>query len=130
MPYYHEKLVSNWGFDQIFEAAKPPPAVDSDVLKHLQPDPAVSGRVQWLRSPRKMPRNQIDPSRSYETNGSPATVPRPISQRTGNDERRINATANAFAQIAVSSGTDSVPQMYQCIPIDYSKWGVVGFDFE
>ena len=129
MPFYHEKLLSNWGYERKFEASKQSPAIDPDVLKQLQPDPNNTGRAQWVRNPRKAPRNHVDTSTSREINGSLAAVSRPISEKTSNGEPRVNAAADAFAQIALPSGIESVPQMYQCIPITYGDWKNSIFDF-
>jgi hypothetical protein len=130
MPFYHEKLASNWGFDRISEVLKPPFAIDPDVLKQLQPDPNSIGRAQWVRNPRKTLRNPVELLGSRETNGSSPSTPRPTSQRNSHDERRIHAATNSFAHIAVSSKPESVPQLYQYVPITYPDWSKLPFNFE
>ncbi len=136
MPYYDKQLLSNWGYDRVFEVGRPPPTMDPDIIKQLRPNATSMGVTQIVTNPRKVFRNQIDESVAFDTNGAFTVVPKYISEKARNSEvqtkeRRLSNAANAFARLALTSTTEDVPKLYEDLLISYGgRKGVADFDFE
>lgn len=134
MPYYDKPLLSNWGYDRVFDVGKPTPIINSEVFKQSRPN--ASGIGEIAPNPRKGYRNQVDESGDFETSGVSAIVPKYISEkaRTTNGhtkERRVSNAADAFARLELTSTLEDVPKAYEDLLISYSgRKGVADFDFE
>lgn len=136
MPYYDKPLLSNWGYDRVFEVGKPSPVMDPEITKQLRPNSTGMGIMQSVSSPRKVFRNQVDDSGDFETDGASTVVPKYISEKTRDSnshtkERRISNAADAFARLELMSTAEDVPKAYGDLLISYSgRKGVADFDFE
>ncbi|KAK4695437.1 hypothetical protein P7C71_g2328, partial [Lecanoromycetidae sp. Uapishka_2] len=136
MPFYDKPLLSNWGYDRVFEIGKPSPIMDPDIVKQLRPNAAGTGALHVSPNPRKVYRNQVDESGDFETNGASTVVPKLIGEKARHSrdrtkERRISNAADAFARLALISTAEDVPRLYEDLTISYSgRKGVADFDFE
>lgn len=130
MPYYHEKLLSAWPSELIFELGKPPAPVDPAIYPYLQP--AELGH--YARNPRKTHRHQVENTRTANT--APAIVaPKFLSEKakeTSNAalRRRVSDAAEALAGTSLDDASkEDVVLKYRNVAIKYSKFGVDDFDF-
>lgn len=137
MPYYHEKLLSAWPSDHVFEVGYMASKVDPDILKSMIPT-SIGYRAA---NPQKTLRNQADRTKIMESNGTIIAAPRFLSEKSrdpGKDQtdgtakgRRISDAVEAFANATLAGSTDAdVPIEYRNVEIKYSKFGVQDFDFQ
>ena len=137
MPYYHEKLLSAWPSDHVFEVGRIPSKIDADILKSMLPT-SIGYRAP---NPRKTLRNQADRTKVVDSNGTTVTAPRFLSEKSREAEsdqsngksngRRISDAVEAFANATLAGSTSAdVPIEYRNVEIKYSKFGVQDFDFQ
>ena len=137
MPYYHEKLLSAWPSDHVFEVGQMAPKIDPDIFKSMVPT-SIGYRAP---NPRKTLRNQVDRTKVLEPNGTAVATPRFLSEKNrepGSDQangktngRRISDVVEAFANATLAGSTSAdVPIEYRNVEIKYSKFGVQDFDFQ
>ena len=137
MPYYHEKLLSAWPSDHVFEVGHMPSKVDAEILKSMLPT-SIGYRAP---NPRKTLRNQADRTKILDANGTTITAPRFLSEKSREPEsdqtsgksngRRISDAVEAFANATLTGSTSAdVPIEYRNVEIKYSKFGVQDFDFQ
>lgn len=148
MPHYRETLLSAWPSDQVFQAGRPPPKIDPDILRTA--NPFIVG--QRAPNPRKYLRNEVDRSRLFHASNNDRTAiaaPKFLSQRLRDEDEieevdineeggcgasRRGDGADGFGNnhMAIGEGikaAEEVPVMYRRVEIKYSKFGVDDFDF-
>ena len=131
MPYYHDKLLSAWGNDRIFEVGKPPSTVDPAILKHMRPNPAGIGHI--APNPRKCWPNQVNDIKVAGANGTSNTAPKLLSEkaREPSSGRRISDATKAVANLVLSNNIKAdVPSYYGMPNIKIGRYGVEDFDFK
>jgi PAB-dependent poly(A)-specific ribonuclease subunit 2 len=137
MPYYHEKLLSAWPSDYVFEVGHMTSKLDPDILKSMAPA-SIGYRAP---NPRKALRNQVDRTKVLEANIKAVVAPKFLSERSRekvSDQtngkstgRRISDAVEAFANATLAGSTNAdVPIEYRNVEIKYSKFGVQDFDFQ
>ena len=137
MPYYHEKLLSAWPSDHVFEVGHIASKTDPDVLKSMVPN-SIGYRAP---NPRKILRNQSDRTKVLDKDGTAIAPPKFLSERSREpgigqtksnvNGRRISDAVEAFANASLAGSTNAdVPIEYRNVEIKYSKFGVQDFDFQ
>ena len=129
MPYYHERLLSAWPSQMVFDVGAPPPQIDPNLV--LQP--AEMGF--YAPNAKRTPRYQVEDTRTSQFGPSMA-APRFLSEKAkgsanANLARRMSGAAEALAGATLASPTDEDPILkYSNVEIKYSRFGVDDFDFQ
>ena len=132
MPYYREQLLSAWSNNLVYEVGDPPSKIDPLILNNLRP-----GELgQWAANPKKVRRNQVEKTRSAETEGVAIAPPKFLSEKA-RDVASVSPNEDAdelqdlLAHSVLGHATKfDVPIFYRNVEIKYSKFGVDDFDFE
>ncbi|KAK9770911.1 putative PAN2-PAN3 deadenylation complex catalytic subunit PAN2 [Seiridium cardinale] len=137
IPFYRETLLSAWPTEAVYEVGAQPPRDDPQFLSTLQ-------RRDWGlygKNTRGLRRNQSEDTRrlqntkefgllnkpkflseqARELQHSPAGTPAP--------EEILNDPLSEITNRALESHKVTVPELYQSIDIQYSKFGIDDFDF-
>ena len=136
MPYYDKPLLSNWGYDRLFEVGRPSPTIDAALLKQARLQATGASQLLVVPNPHKSLRNQIHPFESGDNSGPSILVPKHISDKVKasddqHSERRLSIAADAFARLALTSDPAAIPLQYEDLLISYGGTkGVADFDFE
>lgn len=135
MPFYRDTLASAWPRDAIYEVGAPPPKEDVQLLSSLQ-------RRDWGlygKNVRGLRRNQTENTRSLGKEQNSLKVPKFLSEQargmlhspagTPAPEDLAPEPQLLLTTAALQSHKDEVPEMYQRLEIQYSKFGIDDFDF-
>ena len=134
MPYYREQLLSAWPSTQVYEIGNQRAKVDATILANL----TQTDFGGFAPNPRKMRRNQVEKTRTVESNGTALAAPKFLSEKAreldgdqSNSRRISDAVVESLANASLKGSTKAeVPIMYRNVEIKYSKFGVDDFDFE
>ncbi|KAK9461603.1 ubiquitin carboxyl-terminal hydrolase-domain-containing protein [Lipomyces oligophaga] len=121
MPYYHETLLSVWPDDMVFNVARPPPPIDSEILANMK----TVDFFGYAPFPKHMHR--------YVTDTSPYNV---ILNKTDSKAPLFRSQRDKLQ--AKKGDKDSVPnqntvdpvESFKKVEIQYSRFGVDDFDFK
>lgn len=136
MPFYRERLLSAWGNERYFEVGAPPAPIDPDILKNLRPNPGGIGQI--APNPRKSLRNQIEGTKTADTNDTAFAAPMLLSERPRDSNNNpsngspISGAAEAMLDNVLSDNTKAdVPNHYVNLNIRFGpKLGIQDFDFK
>ncbi|KAH8666304.1 PAB-dependent poly(A)-specific ribonuclease subunit PAN2 [Xylariales sp. PMI_506] len=137
MPYYRETLLSAWPQDAVYEVGAPPSKEDPHFLSTLQ-------RRDWGwygKNTRGLRRNQVEDTRRLDKDKEQGLLNKPkfLSEQARDIAHSASGTpapeelapepTQAVTSRALESHKVSVPELYQSIDIQFSKFGIDDFDF-
>lgn len=136
MPFFRERLLSNWGNDRCFEAGKHPAVIDPNILRTLRPNPGGIGQI--APNHLKIYRNQVEETKPADINGAAFAAPKLLSEKARdpknnpNKGNSISSTAEPLLDNALSDNTKTdVPNHYLNLTIKFGpKLGIEDFDFK
>jgi PAB-dependent poly(A)-specific ribonuclease subunit 2 len=131
MPYYHDKLLSAWPSNMVFEVGAPPAPVDPSILPHLRPFEIG----QYAPNPRKKRRYQVEKTRVAPPSESALAAPKFLSEKAREPMVQVGRRASDAAEALAGTSLDAKNEedlllKYSNVEIKYSKFGVEDFDFK
>jgi PAB-dependent poly(A)-specific ribonuclease subunit 2 len=138
MPYYRETLLSAWPQEAVFEVGSAPVKEDPQFLSGLQ-------RREWGlygKNTRGLRRNQVEDTRRLNKNREQGLLNKPkfLSEQarggithtpagTPAPEDLAPETLQSVTNRALETHKVDVPDLYQSIDIQFSRFGIDDFDF-